>query len=70
MQQEIQGAILKGIDYNYDLSFFKQHLKSGRLPKFSKDSISSEIIISKRIARDLNLEIGEEVKAFLSRTSQ
>ena len=64
VQQEIQGAILKGIDYNYDLSFFKQHLKSGRLPKFSKDSISSEIIISKRIARDLNLEIGEEVKAF------
>ncbi len=64
VQQEIQGAILKGIDYNYDLSFFKQHLKSGRLPKFSKDSISPEIIISKRIARDLNLEIGEEVKAF------
>ena len=64
IQQEIQGAILKGIDYNYDLSFFKQHLKSGRLPKFSKDSISPEIIISKRIARDLNLEIGEEVKAF------
>ena len=64
IQQEIQGAILKGIDYDYDLSFFKQHLKSGRLPKFSKDSISPEIIISKRIARDLNLEIGEEVKAF------
>jgi lipoprotein-releasing system permease protein len=64
VQQEIQGAILKGIDYTYDLSFFKQHLKTGRLPKFSKDSISNEIIISKRIAQDLNLEIGEEVKAF------
>ena len=64
VQQEIQGAILKGIDYTYDLSFFKQHLKTGRLPKFSKDSISNEIIISKRIAQDLNLEIGDEVKAF------
>ncbi len=64
VQQEIQGAILKGIDYTYDLSFFKQHLKTGRLPKFSKDSIINEIIVSKRIAQDLNLEIGEDVKAF------
>ena len=64
VQQEIQGAILKGIDYNYDLSFFKQHLKLGRLPRFSRDSISPEILVSKRIAQDLNLEIGEEVNAF------
>ncbi len=64
VQQEIQGAILKGIDNNYDLSFFKQHIKFGRLPKFSKDTYSNEIIVSKRIARDLNLEIGEEIKAF------
>lgn len=64
IQQEIQGAILKGIDYSYDLSFFKQHLKKGRLPQFSKDSLCNEIMVSSRIARDLDLGLNEEVKAF------
>lgn len=63
-QQEIQGLLLKGIDYTYDLSFFKQHLLEGRLPKFKKESISQEIIVSKRIAQDLNLKINDNVKAF------
>lgn len=64
VQQEIQGAILKGVDHTYDLSFFKNHLKKGRLPHFSKDSICQEILISKRIARDLNLQLNDEVRAF------
>lgn len=64
VQQEIQGAILKGVDHSYDMSFFKQHLKKGRLPVFSKDTISQEIMISSKIARDLNLQLNEEVKAF------
>lgn len=63
-QQEIQGAILKGVDHTYDLSFFKLHLKEGRLPNFQKDSICSEILVSKRVAQDLNLEINTDVKAF------
>jgi lipoprotein-releasing system permease protein len=64
VQQEIQGAILKGVDHAYDFTFFKQHLKNGRLPNFSKDSICQEIIVSSRIAKDLNLELNEDVKAF------
>jgi len=64
VQQEIQGAILKGVDHTYDMRFFKQHLKKGRLPEFPKDSISQEIIISAKIARDLNLKLNEDVKAF------
>lgn len=64
VQQEIQGAILKGVDETYDLSFFKQHLKKGRLPHFTQDSICHEIMVSSRIARDLNLALNTEVKAF------
>jgi len=64
IQQEIQGAILKGVDESYDLSFFKKHLIKGRLPKFYKDSISYEILVSKRIAQDLNLELNDDLRAF------
>jgi lipoprotein-releasing system permease protein len=64
VQQEIIGAVLKGIDENYDLSFFQKHLLKGRLPKFQKDSISDEIILSEQIAKDLNLALNDDVRAF------
>ena len=64
VQQEIQGAILKGVDHTYNFTFFQQHLKIGRLPNFSKDSICQEIIVSSRIAKDLSLKLNEDVKAF------
>jgi lipoprotein-releasing system permease protein len=63
-QQEIHGALLKGVDKTYDLSFYKRHLKEGRLPRLSTKEPSEEIILSKRICRDLNLKLGTKVRAF------
>ena len=62
--QEIHGAMMKGIDKSYDLSFFKHHLKEGRLPKYNADSISDEVLISRKIALDLNLKLNGTVRAF------
>lgn len=62
--QEIHGAMMKGIDSDYDLSFFKHHLKEGKLPKFMADSISDEVLISRKIANDLNLKLNGTVRAF------
>jgi lipoprotein-releasing system permease protein len=64
VRQEIHGAILKGVEWNYDWTFFKEHLKEGRLPDLKKEKVSTEIIISERIARALNLKVGQEVKSF------
>ena len=64
VRQEIHGAILKGVEWNYDWSFFKEHLLDGRLPDLKKTKISDEIIISERIAKALNLNVGQEVKSF------
>ncbi|MGJ8660908.1 MAG: hypothetical protein ACSHXL_02625, partial [Bacteroidota bacterium] len=33
-QQNIQGAILKGVDNNFDWSFFKENLVDGKIPTF------------------------------------
>lgn len=63
-QQEIQGIMMKGVDERYDWSFFKENLISGRLPAFKKDRISEEILISNRIAKDLNYKIGDQARAF------
>ena len=64
IQQEIQGAIIKGVGEKFDWSFFKEHLKAGRLPYFKINELSPEILISSRIARDLNFKVGDKVRAY------
>lgn len=64
IQQEITGAVLKGVDQTYNFQFYKNHLKEGRLPKLNGNSISYELLISKRIAQDLNLTLNEKVAGF------
>jgi lipoprotein-releasing system permease protein len=64
LQQEIKGAILKGVDASYDLNFFKENLIQGRLPMFKSGEVCNEIILSKRIAQELDLKINDDVKAF------
>ncbi len=63
-QQEILGAIIKGVGEDFDWTFFRDHLKKGKLPIFKPDEISNELLISSRIARDLNYKVGDEIRAF------
>ena len=63
VRQEIHGAMLKGVDNTYDWTFFKENLKEGRVPVF-KSTVSNELILSAKIAKNLNLKVGEDVKAF------
>lgn len=64
VRQEIHGAILKGVDSTYDWQFIKEHLVSGTTPKYLSKDPNQEIVISSKIAQNLNLKIGDEVKAF------
>lgn len=67
MQQNVFGAVIKGVDHNYDLSFFKTHLMEGELPKFDSLIKSNEILISRKLALKLHYAIGDEVEAFFVR---
>lgn len=62
-QREITGAILKGVDNDYDWTFIKKNLKQGRIPHF-KGSLSQELILSKRICADLHYKLGDTINAF------
>jgi lipoprotein-releasing system permease protein len=64
LQQEIHGALLKGVDGSYDLSFFHEHLKQGRLPRFDGDEPSDEIMLSQRVCQNLNIGLNARVRAF------
>ncbi len=63
-QQEIQGIMMKGVDETYNWDFFRQNLVAGRIPKIRKDSISDEIIISRKVAKDLNYKVGDKARTF------
>ncbi|MDX2360429.1 MAG: FtsX-like permease family protein [Crocinitomicaceae bacterium] len=64
IQQQVQGSILKGIDEDYDWTFFEQHLLEGYLPTFYSDSNLNLIVISKRIASDLQYSLNDTISAF------
>ncbi|OAQ39951.1 ABC transporter permease [Pedobacter psychrophilus] len=58
---EVEGVVLKGVDANYDWSYFKNILTSGKTIDFS-DSVqaSKQIIISEKLAKRLNLKVGDD----------
>lgn len=60
-QYQVQGALVKGIDSTYDLSFFQQNLIRGEIPNFSEDSNQYKVVISESIAKDLNFNIGDKI---------
>lgn len=66
VDQNVFGGILKGIQKDYDFSFFKDHLIDGKLPVYG-DKLSEEILISSKLSDYLNLNVGDEVDAFFVR---
>ena len=55
---EFEGIVLKGVDKDYDWSFFNSYLKSGRVPRFD-DELSNEVLLSNKTAGRLRLETGD-----------
>jgi lipoprotein-releasing system permease protein len=55
---EFQGIVLKGIDRNFNWSFFKSHLVAGDTLQLT-DSLRNDIVISKHIADMLRLKVGD-----------
>ncbi|MBL7812137.1 MAG: ABC transporter permease [Bacteroidetes bacterium] len=60
-ETEIDGMVAKGVQTNYDWSFFRQHLVSGKLPDFQTDS--NTVLISTLTANRLGLKPGNHLQA-------
>ena len=63
-EEQIHGVILKGVDRDFDSTFFASNLVEGRLFRFPKESPSSEVIVSKTIADRLHLTVGDKVRTY------
>ena len=63
-RQEISGVMMKGVPKSYDWEFIQKHLVKGRIPRYNKNSISNEIIVSEKICNSLNYSVSDEVSCF------
>lgn len=63
-QKSSHGTILKGVTTDYNWAFFKNHLIEGEPIEFDSLSISKDALISKKIAVQLDLKIGDQFRVF------
>lgn len=61
---QIQGIIFKGVNKDFDSSFFAQNLTQGRLFRFEDSTASNEIIVSTTLADKLTLQIGDKLRTY------
>ena len=68
-ETDFLGVAFKGIASEYDISFIRENLVEGVIPKFSDTQATQQILISKTIADQLNLHQGSKVFAYFIDTS-
>lgn len=60
-KKDIQGIVLKGVDHDYDWTFFRKYLKEGTIIQPGDTLPSDQILISAYVARLLRLKTGDPV---------
>ena len=58
-EKDFESVVLKGVDANYDWSFFTEYLVAGKIPSYT-DKTSNEVLISKLTSQRLGLELGDK----------
>lgn len=66
---QIQGIIFKGVDAQFDSSFFAKNLVSGRLFHFNDTAASNEVIISRTIANKLGINLDDKLRTYFWTTN-
>ncbi len=61
---DFQGVVLKGIDTDYDWSFFRNNLKEGELLTIDPKKTSTDVIISKYLSDLLGLKLGDSIRTY------
>ncbi len=62
-EEDFEGVILKGVNVDYDWSFFETYLVEGTILQL-KDEMSSDVLISKITSDRLNLKLGDTFNTF------
>lgn len=58
------GLTFKGIGEEYDTMFFSNCLVEGEIPHFSEKESSNKILLSRKVATNLNVKVGDRIFAY------
>lgn len=59
-----KGITFKGVGEDYDLSFLNKNMVAGSMPDFKSDDSRTKIVLSRRVADDLGVHVGERIFAY------
>lgn len=59
-----QGIVLKGVGKEFDPTFLRQNLVEGVVPTFAEESPANEVMISKSLANNLHLKLGDKIYTY------
>lgn len=63
-EEDFQGIILKGVDENFDWTFFRNNLKEGEVFSVNPDKTTTDVIISRYLSDLLRLKLGDSFLAY------
>lgn len=63
-ENDFAGITLKGVAEDYDLSFLRHYMVSGKMPFFSDSKATNSIVISQLLADKLGLKVGDKVYSY------
>lgn len=64
IHQNVFGAMIKGVNEEFNKEFFETHLKEGKLPNYSTKESDNQIVISRTVAKALNFQVNDTVTSF------
>ena len=59
--EEVQGVFLKGVDQRFDTTQFAPNMESGRFLSLPDSGFSEEILVSRKLANLLRLEVDDKI---------
>ena len=62
--EEVEGVLMKGVGPDFDTIGFQNSIIEGRFIQFSDSAASNEILVSRKIADKLKLEVGERITMY------
>jgi lipoprotein-releasing system permease protein len=66
---QLLGVVLKGVDKDFDWTFFKQNLKEGAIFNLP-DTVSNQVMVSRYIADKMGLKVGKKFRMFFLRGAE
>jgi len=61
---QIQGVVLKGVDKDFDWSFFRDKLVDGKLFVHQDNRVSDSVLVSQSLARLLRVKVGDPLRTY------